>query len=101
MPMPVSRIGVNYPRRARRVRIVQHDLKSAVVICSAFIGPITEKACWCVVLANAVRHPGKNSVVGTLVPIDTPVELVVFGRARALRVIVLTETCTGHIRKRV
>ena len=101
VPMPISGIGIDDPCRTGRVGVVQNNLKPAVIVGCTFVGPIAEEARRRIVLANPVRHTGEDSIVGALVPIKTPVELVVLRRTRPLREIVVAKARTGNIGLRI
>src|SRR5207302_11341471 len=95
VPASISGVGVDHPFRIRCESIVKHKLKTVVIIVRGFVGSVAEKACRDVILANAVGHARKDSVLSALLPIDAPVELVVGRRTAALRVIVVYVVCAS------
>jgi hypothetical protein len=103
VPAPVSSIAVDDPRRTRCVSIVQHNLKTVVLIGGVLVRPITEEACRIIFLAHPIGHAREHSIFLALRPINSPIKLVIYSRTATLLEIVVgvMETLTGPIGLRI
>src|SRR4051794_7040160 len=80
VPAPVSSIAVDDPRRTRCVSIVQHNLKTVVLIRGVLVRPITEEAYRIIFLALTIGHAREPSIFLALRTINNPIKIIIYSR---------------------